>query len=110
MAAAAAAAAVKASQVSTEEDKVKQGKGQQVRNSPLDIDMATPRVAAAVQAVMSNGRLTACTEESFAALCDCHAAVRQTLYMEIKDQTRGSMAGGSMPSPHLLEGGQRSAA
>ena len=84
MAAAAAAAAVKASQVSTEEDKVKQGKGQQVRNSQLDIDMATPRVATAMKAVMTNRIVTACTEESFEALCDCHAAVRQTLYMEIK--------------------------
>ena len=41
---------------------------------------------------MSNRSLTACTEESFEALCGCHAAVRQTLHMEIKDQTRGSMA------------------
>ena len=92
MAAAAAAAAVKANQLPTAEDKVKQGKGQQVRNSQLDIDMENPRVLAAVQTVTSDAKIVEGTEESYAALCQCHAAIRQSLYMEIKEQTRGTVA------------------
>ena len=89
---AAAAAAVKASQVTTEEDKSKQGKGQQVRNSQLDLDMKNKTISSAIARVMADSSIPAGTEKSYEALCGCHAAVRQTLYMEIKEQAQGSLA------------------
>lgn len=92
LAAAAAAAAVKANQLPTAEDKAKQGRGQQVRNSQLDIDMANPRVITAVQAVMADSSVVEGMEQSYQKLCACHAAVWQTLYMEMKEQTSGTMA------------------
>ena len=86
------AAAVKANQLPTAEDKVKQGRGQQVRKSQLEIDMANPRVVAAVQTVMADSSIIEGTEESYQQLCECHTAVRQSLYMEMKDQTSRTMA------------------
>lgn len=67
MAAVAAAAAVKASQVTTEEDKSKQGKGQQVRNSQLDLDMKNKTISSAIAKIVADSSIPAGTEKSYEA-------------------------------------------